>query len=61
MTTPDLIAGKPLHGEIRNRDGECVAVPPVESTLVVNVGEVLKGPSNKLTRISFSAFSAPIL
>jgi isopenicillin N synthase-like dioxygenase len=28
--------------EIRNRDGEWVAVPPIEGTLVVNVGEVLK-------------------
>ena len=28
--------------EIRNRDNEWVAVPPIEGTLVVNVGEVLK-------------------
>jgi isopenicillin N synthase-like dioxygenase len=28
--------------EIRNRDGEWVAVPPIENTFVVNVGEVLK-------------------
>jgi isopenicillin N synthase-like dioxygenase len=28
--------------EIRNRDGEWVAVPPIDGTLVVNVGEVLK-------------------
>jgi isopenicillin N synthase-like dioxygenase len=28
--------------EVRNREGEWVAVPPVEGTLVVNVGEVLK-------------------
>jgi isopenicillin N synthase-like dioxygenase len=28
--------------EIRNRDGEWVAVPPIDSTFVVNVGEVLK-------------------
>lgn len=28
--------------EVRNRDGEWVAVPPIEGTLVVNVGEVLK-------------------
>ena len=28
--------------EIRNREGEWVAVPPIEGTLVVNVGEVLK-------------------
>ena len=28
--------------EIRNRDDEWVAVPPVEDTFVVNVGEVLK-------------------
>jgi isopenicillin N synthase-like dioxygenase len=28
--------------EVRNRDGEWVAVPPVAGTLVVNVGEVLK-------------------
>lgn len=28
--------------EIRNRDSEWVAVPPVEGTFVVNVGEVLK-------------------
>jgi isopenicillin N synthase-like dioxygenase len=28
--------------EIRNRDNEWVAVPPIDGTLVVNVGEVLK-------------------
>lgn len=28
--------------EVRNRDNEWVAVPPIEGTLVVNVGEVLK-------------------
>ena len=28
--------------EIRNRDNEWVAVPPIEGTFVVNVGEVLK-------------------
>lgn len=28
--------------EVRNRDGEWVAVPPIPGTLVVNVGEVLK-------------------
>ena len=28
--------------EIRNRDSEWVAVPPIEGTFVVNVGEVLK-------------------
>jgi isopenicillin N synthase-like dioxygenase len=28
--------------EIRNRDNEWVAVPPIEDTFVVNVGEVLK-------------------
>jgi isopenicillin N synthase-like dioxygenase len=28
--------------EIRNRDNEWVAVPPIENTFVVNVGEVLK-------------------
>ena len=28
--------------EIRNRDGDWIAVPPVPGTLVVNVGEVLK-------------------
>jgi len=28
--------------EIRNLDGEWVAVPPIDGTLVVNVGEVLK-------------------
>ncbi len=28
--------------EIRNRDNEWVAVPPIAGTLVVNVGEVLK-------------------
>jgi isopenicillin N synthase-like dioxygenase len=28
--------------EIKNRDGEWVAVPPIDGTFVVNVGEVLK-------------------
>src|ERR1044072_88884 len=28
--------------EVRNRDNEWVAVPPIDGTLVVNVGEVLK-------------------
>lgn len=28
--------------EVRNRDGDWVAVPPIADTLVVNVGEVLK-------------------
>ena len=28
--------------EVRNREGEWIAVPPVEGTFVVNVGEVLK-------------------
>lgn len=28
--------------EVRNRDGEWIAVPPVDGTFVVNVGEVLK-------------------
>ncbi len=28
--------------EVRNRDGEWIAVPPIAGTLVVNVGEVLK-------------------
>ena len=28
--------------EIRNRDGDWVAVPPIPGTLVLNVGEVLK-------------------
>lgn len=28
--------------EVRNRDGDWIAVPPVPGTLVVNVGEVLK-------------------
>jgi len=28
--------------EVRNRDGEWVAVPPIDGTFVVNVGEVLK-------------------
>jgi isopenicillin N synthase-like dioxygenase len=28
--------------EVRNRDGEWVAVPPIHGTLVVNVGEVVK-------------------
>ena len=28
--------------EIRNKDGEWVAVPPIADTFVVNVGEILK-------------------
>jgi isopenicillin N synthase-like dioxygenase len=38
-----ILAQDPNGGlEIRNRDGEWVAVPPMADTLVVNVGEVLK-------------------
>lgn len=38
-----ILAQDPNGGlEVRNRDGEWVAVPPIAGTLVVNVGEVLK-------------------
>ena len=38
-----MLAQDPCGGlEIRNREGEWVAVPPVDGTFVVNVGEVLK-------------------
>jgi isopenicillin N synthase-like dioxygenase len=38
-----ILAQDPNGGlEIRNRDGDWVAVPPVPDTFVVNVGEVLK-------------------
>jgi isopenicillin N synthase-like dioxygenase len=38
-----ILAQDPNGGlEIRNRDGDWVAVPPIPGTLVLNVGEVLK-------------------
>lgn len=38
-----ILAQDPNGGlEVRNRDGEWVAIPPIAGTLVVNVGEVLK-------------------
>ena len=38
-----ILAQDPNGGlEVRNRDGEWVAIPPIDGTLVVNVGEVLK-------------------
>ncbi len=38
-----ILAQDPNGGlEVRNRDGEWVAIPPIKGTLVVNVGEVLK-------------------